>query len=210
MSNLIQITSVVADSIPEGKLQLVVRFKDTDKQPISAANRVRAIMLPANIWSDDDDVSKVKNNNLLSLFLHDAIEELAKSYLSTIIRDSNWMRLEVPEEHFFLSSLLEWQQEQSASTSRLNAEVIKAWVAGSYTIASIKEAHSEKHATALGEQFVKLAGPNHGLTPEKAEKILSNLWDNRDTDDNTGMRVMLRLQAIKNKKADGNLLEDLL
>lgn len=212
MTNLINITSVPAEKLEDGKKQLIVRFKDTDKQPISKENRVRAIILPANIWSNQYSVTSEVGSvaRSLSLLLADTIEELARDYLSTIVRDSNWQRTTVNEDAFSLSSLLAWQEERSISQGRLNGDLIKEWVGRSFTITAMKENHSEKHATALGELFVKLAGPNHGITAEKATKLLSTLWNEKDADDSTGLRVMMRLQAISKKKEGDNLLEDLL
>jgi hypothetical protein len=59
-------------------------------------------------------------------------------------------------------------------------------------------------------QLVKLAGPNHGLTPEKAGKILDNLWQASDADHLTGLRVMLRLQAIREATSADDLLSGIL
>lgn len=212
---LLNITSVPADKLATDQLQIVARWKDTDKRPISTANRVRAVILPATIWSGQLTVTALAGNNAtaaLRMHLLDSIEELAKSYLSTIVEESNWQRTQVPLQSFQLASLLAWQDERAALSGRLNGDEIKAWVATSTTIATITEKHGAAIAKALGEQLVKLASPNHGLTAEKAGKILANIWNAQDADTNTGLRVQLRLTAIRDKAADvgANVLDSIL
>lgn len=210
MTTLINITSVPADKLEATQMQVVARWKDTDKRPIAAANRVRAITLPVDLWTGDASVSTV-TNDVLRLFLLDAVADLAKEYLSTIVEESKWLRTQVPQEHFSLSALLAWQQERAALSGRLNGDEIKQWLKQSATIASIATKHGAEIAGALGDTFVKLASPNHGLTPEKAAKILSNLWDASDTDTNTGLRVQLRLTAISQKtESTANVLDSIL
>lgn len=211
MANLINITSVPAEKINENQLQLIARWKDTDKRPISAANRQRAVILPANIWTEDASVSAMESKEL-RLFLLDAVEELARKYLSTIVEESNWQRTEVNADAFTLSNLLTWSAEQSALSGRLNGEEIKQWLTSSVTIKTVSQKHGEQIAKALGEQFVKLASPNHGLTPEKAEKLLTNIWQTEDADSTTGLRVMMRIQAIRDKAQNqqANALDSIL
>lgn len=204
------ISSVVPESTKDDETLIVARWKNTDARPIAAANRARAVVIPSNLWSDDPSVRTMQSKEL-RLFLLDSIHELAKNYLSAIVEDSKWMRTEVPQEAFSLPSLLTWQAEQAAISGRLNGEEIRKWLASSITVTSIKTSHGEKVADALGSQLVKLASPNHGLTPEKAEKLLSSIWKQEDADSTTGLRVMLRLQAIRDKQQESeNLLDSIL
>lgn len=209
-TTLLTITSVPADTIGNDQLQIISRWKNTDAKPIAAANRVRTVILPANIWKNENDISHVQ---LMPLRLHilDSIAELAKDYLSSIIEESNHQRTQVPLESFTLTNLLAWQQERAALSGRLNGDEIKNWLTQSTTIANITTKHGKEIAAALGDQFVKLASPNHGLTPEKAAKILANIWDVADTESNTGLRVQLRLTAITQKNTSiDNVLDSIL
>lgn len=213
---LIQISSVAAETVKEDQLQIVARWKSTDKRVIPAANKERAIVLPASIWSGEFSVSMTTMNQdaakSLKLLMLDAVETLARSYLSTIVEDSNWMRTEVNEDAFTLNSLLTWNAEQSAISGRLTGDIVKEWLKTSITIKTITEKHGKEIADALGKQFISLASPNHGLTAEKAGKLLANLWQADDADSNTGLRVQLRLQAIRDKAANStaNVLDSIL
>lgn len=212
---LLNITSVPAEKLNSDQLQVTARWKDTDKRPISPANRVRAVILPATIWSGQITVTALAGNNAtaaLRMHILDSIGELAKDYLSTVVEESNWLRTQVPLQAFDLASLLAWQDERAALSGRLNGEEIKQWVASSFTITTVAEKHGAAIAKALGEQLVKLASPNHGLTAEKAGKILANIWNAADADSNTGLRVQLRLTAIRDKAADSgsNVLDSIL
>lgn len=211
MTTLITITSVPADKLADNQLQVVARWKDTDKRPIAAANRVRAVILPATIWTSNSDVTTITNGSF-RLFLLDAIAELAKDYLSYIVEASNWQRTQVNEDAFSISSLLSWQQEQAALSGRLNGEEISKWAKGSATVTAVATTHGAAIGDALAAQLVRLASPNHGLTPEKAGKILATLWKPEDADNNTGLRVQLRLTAIRDKssEASANVLDSIL
>lgn len=197
-ANMLTISSVPAAETKAEEMQIVASWKSTEKRQIPAANAKRAVILPANIWTEYPDIGKLENKDL-RLHVLDSIAELARAYLAHIVEDSNWQRTQVNLDAFTLARLLEWQSEQAALSGRLNSDEIKQWLKQSATISAVSAQHGEKIAGALGEQFAKLAGPNHGLTAERATKILATLWKEEDAESNTGLRVMLRLQAISKK-----------
>lgn len=201
---LINISSKPAETVGANELQIICTFKDTEKRPISAANKKRAIIIPANIWNDPTQ----NLQGSFKVFVLDAIEELAKSYLAAIVEESNWMRTQVPQEDFNLENLLAWQNQRAEASSRLNADAIKAWAEKSATVTNARTVHGDKVAAALVDTFAKLAGPNHGLAPDRATKILTKLWQAADNNDPTGVRVQLRMQGIIDKAS--KLQEDVL
>jgi hypothetical protein len=213
MTNLINITSVVPSTVEAGKQAITARWKngknpDGSTKLVADANRARTVLLPATIWTE----ALTTDDKPLKLFIADAIAELAKQYLAKICEDSNMSRTEVNEDAFSLSALLAWNAEQAAISGRLNGEEIKQWLSESVTVKAVTEKHGKEIATALGAQFVKLASPNHGLTPVKADKILANIFDAADADSTTGLRVMMRLQAIRDKveSTEANMLDSIL
>jgi hypothetical protein len=210
-TNLISISTVATESDTD-KLQIIAMWKNTEKKTVSPANRIRAIQLPVDIWSDVNINHAEKNvADQLKLHILDSIAELAKDYLSTICEESQMLRKEVPQSDFSLASLLAWNSERAAMSGRLNGDEIKNWLTSSETIKSISSIHGEAIGKAMGEQFIKLASPVHGLTPEKATKILTNLWNPSDAESNTGLRIQLRLTAISKKTADSaNVLDSIL
>lgn len=213
-TKLINISSVVQESIKDDEMQIVARWKESKEKTISPANRVRAIVIPANLWNNEmqSELHKDENvNKQLRLFVLDGIADLAKQYLSSIVEESNWQRSSVNLDAFTLRALLQWQSDQAAISGRLNGEEIRKWIASSATVTAVSTSHGAAVAKALGEQFIKLASPNHGLTPEKAAKLLSSLWKVEDADSTTGLRVLLRLKAISEKTADSaNVLDSIL
>lgn len=194
---LINITAKPQETVGANELQIVCTFKDTEKRPISAANKKRAVILPANIWND----STQNLQGSFKVFVLDAIEELAKSYLATIVEESNWLRAQVPLADFNLENLLAWQNQKNETSARLDAATIKAWAEKSATVTNARSVHGDKVAAALVDTFSKLAGPNHGLAPDRATKILTKLWQAADSNDSTGVRVQLRMQGIIDKAA---------
>jgi len=201
---LINISSKPAETVDATQLQIVCTFKDTEKRPISAANKKRAVILPANIWNDPTQ----NLQGSFKVFVLDAIEELAKSYLATIVEESNWLRTQVPLEDFNLENLLAWQNQKNETSARLDAATIKTWAEKSATVTNARTVHGDKVAAALVDTFAKLAGPNHGLAPDRATKILTKLWQAADNNDPTGVRVQLRMQGIIDKAS--KLQEDVL
>lgn len=194
-------------------MQVVSRWKDSKDKIVSPENRTRSVILPANIWggSFKCETGNENTDKLLRIHLLDSFAELAKDYLSAMCEESKMLRREIPLEQFTLSSLLAWQQEQAALSGRLNGEEIKKWIANSATVKAVESVHGAEIGKAMGEQFVKLASPNHGLTAEKAAKILANLWKPEDCENLTGLRVQMRLTAIANKPAQTqNMLDSIL
>ena len=208
MPTLINITSKPAETVNATQLQVIASWKSTEKQPIAAANSKRAVLLPANIWS----AQTANMENSFRVFVLDAIEELAKSYLSEIVKASNWMRTQVPQEDFQLENLLAWQNQRAEMSGRLDADTIKSWAEKSATVTNARTVHGDKVAAALIDTFSKLAGPNHGLAPDRATKILTKLWQAADNNDPVGVRVQLRMQGIIDKanKMQEDVLGDVL
>ena len=208
MSTLINISSKPAETVGANEMQVIATWKDTEKRPISAANKKRAIILPANIWS----AQTANMENSFRVFVLDAIEELAKAYLTEIVKASNWLRTQVPQEDFQLENLLAWQNQRAEMSGRLDADAIKAWAEKSATVTNARTVHGDKVAAALIDTFSKLAGPNHGLAPDRAAKILTKLWQAADSNDPTGVRVQLRMQGIIDKanKTQEDVLGDVL
>ena len=208
MTTLINITSKPQETVGANEMQIVCTFKDTEKRPISAANKKRAVLLPANIWNDPTQ----NMQGSFKVFVLDAIEELAKNYLAKIVEESNWLRTQVPQEDFQLENLLAWQNQRAEMSGRLDADAIKAWAEKSATVTNARTVHGDKVAAALVDTFAKLAGPNHGLAPDRATKILSKLWQAADSNDPVGVRVQLRMQGIIDKanKTQEDVLGDVL
>ena len=97
-------------------------------------------------------------------------------------------------------------------SGRLDADAIKAWAEKSATVTNARTVHGDKVAVALIDTFAKLAGPNHGLAPDRATKILSKLWQAADSNNPVGVRVQLRMQGIIDKanKTQEDVLGDVL
>lgn len=201
--NLLTISSTAQESVKETEMQIVATWKDTDKNPISKENRVRAVVLPATIWGNELKVAG--ENKMLRAFMFDSMEELAKDFLKSVVKDSNWMRREIPQESFTVSSLLTWKAEQDALSGRLTSDAILQWALKSKTVAKLQETKGEKIAEKFRSLLAKLAGPAHGLTKEQAGDILSKLWQIDDSDDTVGFKVQMRLEGIRDKKEENSI-----
>jgi hypothetical protein len=139
-----------------------------------------------------------------------ALEEIASERLADFCQSSNMMAATISADLFNVDALLAWNNERQQLQQRLTADEVKAWAPTSATVAAVTAKHGADHGKAMVAQLVKLAGPNHGLTPEKAGKILDNLWATSDADNLTGLRVMLRLQAIREATTADDMLDSIL
>lgn len=197
MNNLLNIVTV-APTAKDNERVIAATWKSTEKRTISPANKYRAVIVPDNIWHDGTSAAKT-HSPALAVLVDDAIEGLAKEYLSSIVEQSNWMRTQVPADDFTLSALLKWSEERAAMSGRLNGDAIKAWAEKSVTVKNFSTANGADKGEKLVQAFVKLAGPNHGWTPERAAKMITTIFAADDADDNIGARVLLRLESIRDK-----------
>lgn len=198
----------VSPEVPAGSMLIAYNWRSTAQKVVPESQKHRSIVIGESlILSDEVKAVAAKFRPLIV----DAITEVARERLADFCQSANMMAAAVSADLFSVDSLLSWNSERAALQQRLTADEVKAWASTSATVAAATSARGPEVGKAVADQLIKLAGPNHGMTPEKATKFLSVLWQAADADNITGLRVMLRLQAIaESSKNSAGLLDSIL
>lgn len=206
MSNPLYIHSV-APQVPADAVLVSYNWRSTEKRVVPDSQKHRSVLVPAAILFDSS-VALVPER--FRPMVQAALLEIASQRLADFCMDSSMAATTIGDALFATDALMLWNSERLALQQRLTADEIKAWAPTSATVQAILALHGKPHADALCAQLVKLAGPNHGLTPERAANLLAKLWKQADADSLVGLRVLLRLQAIKDAPTAESVLDSLL
>lgn len=197
----------VAPQIAEGLVLVSYNWRSTEKRIVPDSQKHRSVLVPATVIFDESVASVPARFRAM---IQSALLEIAAARLADFCMDSSMAATTINASLLSTESLLRWNSDRLALQQRLTADEIKSWAPTSATVLSVLAAHGKPAADALLVQLVKLAGPNHGLTPERAGKLLSALWKSEDADNLVGLRVLLRLQSIKEAPSAESVLDNLL
>ena len=197
----------VKPEVKNGEILIAYNWRSTAAKVVPESQKHRSIVIAADylVTQEVREIPAKFRGMVLS-----ALETIASERLADFCQAASMAATAVSAELFRVDALLAWNNERQLLQQRLTADEIKAWAPTSATVAAITANHGAAHGSAMVAQLVKLAGPNHGLTPEKAGKILDNLWAASDADNLTGLRVMLRLQGIREATSADDMLDAIL
>lgn len=207
-SNPLYIHSVAPEVPADGSMVLVsYNWRTTSNRVVPDSQKHRSVLVPAGLLFDQSvEAVPVRFRGMVQA----ALLEIASQRLADFCMDSSMVATTIGDSLLSTDSLMAWNADRIALQQRLTADEIKAWAPTSATVQAILAQHGKPHADALCAQLVKLAGPNHGLTPERAANLLAKLWKQQDADSLVGLRVLLRLQAIKDAPTAESVLDSLL
>jgi hypothetical protein len=181
-------------------------WRSSKEKVVPDSQKHRSVCIPAEILvTAEVKAIPVKFRGMVLA----ALETIASERLADFCQSSSMMATAVSADLFEVDALLAWNSERQQLQQRLTADEVKAWAPTSATVAAVIAKHGAAGGAAMVKQLVSLSGPNHNLTADKAGKILDNLWAAADADNITGLRVMLRLQGIRENAADA-LLDSIL
>lgn len=207
-ANPLYIHSVAPEVPADGSMVLVsYNWRTTTNRVVPDSQKHRSVLVPAAILFDAS-VSSVPER--FRPMVQAALLEIASQRLADFCMDSSMVATTIGDSLLSTDSLLSWNAARIALQQRLTAEEIKTWAPTSATVQAVRATYGKEPADAVITQLVKLAGPNHGLTPERAGKLLASLWQQSDADHIVGLRVLLRLQAIKDAPSAESVLDSLL
>ena len=193
MQNPIIIHTTNTTEAKPGELLISYNWRSTSQNPVAEANKYRGVCIPqGHIYTAEVLAVPAAYRPLLVA----ALEEIAAQRLADYCKQHTMHVTTVSADLFQAEALLAWNADRTALQQRLTAEEVKTWAATSATIAAISAQHSPAAAQALAATLAKLAGPNHGITPEVATKLMTNVWQPADTDSITGLRILTKLQGI--------------
>lgn len=186
-----------------GHIVIAYNWRSTDKRVVPDSQKHRSILVPESLVADES-VALVPST--YRPMVVDALVEIARARLADYCESSSMMATAISADLFAAPALMAWNADRIALQQRLTADEIKAWLPTSKTVAFATATHGDAVGKAVGEQLVKVAGPNHGMTPAKATNFLTRLWQAADADSITGLRLQLRLQVIAEGKSTDDVL----
>lgn len=146
------------------EVQISANARETAANKVSDAQRYR------NIWIPEFSLPSIEDK--FRPVLLSKLYELAKSRFELDMEESNRLATQVPASNYSLSGLLDFFATQSLS-GRMTKEAVEAWFIGSATRAYIVSKKDEATATKYGQQYAKMASPNHGVNPPTCTALLS-------------------------------------
>ena len=197
-----------------GEVQLSADRRSLDKsKPLSDAERIRRVVLPANHWGNLAATDNGTPSQGLTDILQTALRTLASSRLRDTLTENPLART-VPLADYTITSLLSWSADTASSRGALtfDREQVEAW----YPTSRIHAAMSTKGTQwveFMGNRLGALAAKNHGLKQEADALKLVSLLE-ADAADPLGSELIQRLSHIAKslaaRKADTVLsLDDL-
>lgn len=181
-----------------GQLVVFYNWRSTTNKTVPDSQKHRSVLVPEQMILTAEVAALPEKFRAIIL---DALTTIAGERLAEFCTNSNMMATTVSADLFAADSLLQWNADRKALQQRLTADELKAWVATSATVASATQLYGADVGRAVADQLVKLAGPNHGMTPERATNFLAKLWKFEDVQSVTGLRVQMRIQAIADSTA---------
>lgn len=182
-------------------------WRTTEKRVVPDSQKHRSVLVPSHVIYSQA-VREIPER--FREMIYSALLEIAAQRLADFCMNGNMAPTTIDASLFETDALMLWNSERIALQQRLTAEEIKSWAPTSATVQAVLATYGKEHADAVVAQLVKLAGPNHGLTPERAGTLLTKLWKQSDAESLVGLRVLLRLQAIKDAPSAESVLDSLL
>lgn len=182
----------------------VVSFsrKNTDKQPVTEAERFRCVQVPA--FSYTVTATPENAQQVFASVLADVVATTAGEILKDFCI-ANKYPTEIDAELLSFAKVLE-RMEQSQTSERLNAEQIAAWYEKSATKTDAEkrygsEEKGKKQQAALQSRYCSLASNNPGIPAELATKLLSYLSE-ADTTNAVCQSIAKKLARLQKVTVD--------
>jgi hypothetical protein len=182
----------VPQTLTDNQIAVIWSRRSTDKNPVAAENRYRAVVLPASRLQLPDGACTSKFQSLLQSTIH----QLAETKLQADLKDGMHLR-EVPEASLSLDAVLSfWAEEKQRQV--IDASAISKWLAESATFASLNPAQQAVWKT----QLPKIAAPSYAMifNAEMAAVIVSKIAD-ADLEHPAALFVCQRCNSVISKPA---------
>ena len=195
---MLAISTVELAAIPKGTILIESRRRSTKENPVTDAQRYRAICVPEMMILLPNEAAQSKFHQLLQ----SKIQELAEARFAEFIK-GNPLSSEVSAELFSINALLAYWAEEKKRAS-MSGEKILAWLKESATFASFTD---DKKKAAWSTILPKLAAPGFraAMTPAQATTVLAQINDS-DLEHPTAIFVVNRLNSIMQSAADVDAL----
>lgn len=205
-NNMLPIQTV-APALVVGEVMVSADKRSTKEKPLTDAERIRRVVLPAGFWGEFNvSMQDGSNSQGLKDILREAIRKIANDRLSDTLAETP-MQSTVAAADFTVSALLAWSEETASSRGSIpfKREEVEAWFTASKTQQNLvakwqaagKDAAQMKTLNEFAlKRFATLAAKNHGLKDAAdAEKLLA-LVAPEDAETGIGADVVGRIAHI--------------
>ena len=197
-------TEVTIDTVtPElkiGEIQLSADRRSSKENPLTDAERIRRVVIPANYWGELSASANGTANSGLRDILINGLKAIGSARLKDTLTENPLQRT-VKLSDYSVTNLLAWSEETAASRGSLtfDREQVEAWFPTTKLHAAMKE-KGEQYITFMQNRLASLAAKNHGLKkPEEADKLITLLAG--DTENGICSDLIQRLAHISKSLA---------
>lgn len=200
--NNTQVTiDTVVPTLNVGQIQISADRRSTKEKPLTDAERIRRVVLPANYWGE----MEATLNNEKSQGLTDVLREALKSIAGDRLRDvlaTDPMSRTVELKDYSVAALLSWSAESASSRGSITFTRDDAtnWFASSATAAAMLQKHGAKGLAVvqmLTNRFGALAAKNHGLKDAAEAVKLASIIDPADLEGEKAALVAEIIQRLE-------------
>ncbi len=198
----------VVPALSLGQVQLSADRRSTKEKPLSDAERIRRVVLPAGHWTEFAGSLSGERSQALTDLLRTALVAIGSDRLRDSLAADPMLRV-LPLQDFTVGSLLAWNAESSAGRGSItfSREQVEAWLGAvdCATMQAFKTRHEGKSnlpalVAFVTARFGVLAAKNHGLRETADCDKLIALIDPADFDGKHGSlvaEVLGRLEHVK-------------
>lgn len=169
-----------------GQIQLSADRRSTKEKPLTDAERIRRVVLPANQWGELQSTINGAASQSLTDVLREALKGIASERLRDTLTEAPMLRV-VNLDDYTVPALLKWNAETASSRGSITFTRDQAtdWFAKSATAAAMMQKHGAKGLAVVGmltNRFGALAAKNHGLKDVAEAVKLASIIDAKDLD----------------------------
>lgn len=204
----------VAPELKIGEIPVSADRRSTKEAPLTDAERIRRVVLPAGTWSTAAATLAGTHSQALTDVLTQALRSIANDRLKDYLAEQPLART-VALADYQVGALLAWSADTATSRGSLTftREQVEAWFPTSTLAARFTGKENAAKLAFVGNRLATLAAKNHGLKQESdADKLITLLAE--DAENTLVVELIGRLQHIAKgfaaKKADSTIsLDDL-
>lgn len=201
INNQSAVIQTVAPNLAIGEIQFKADKRSTKENPIPDAERIRRVVLPANVWGAIEGSIDGSKSQGLTDVLRSALRSIGDDRLKDFLAE-NPMSREIPVSMFTVSELLKWSEETATSRGSITftRQDAEKWFSD-HVWETIKGKYPENKQTAikgfLSNRFGALAAKNHGLSEASDATKLMTLIPDAAINLPTTIEIIGRLQHIE-------------
>lgn len=195
-----------------GQISLSADKRGTKEKPLTDAERIRRVVLPAGHWGELSATADGTPSQGLTDILRNALRDIGSARLKDTLAENPLART-VALSDYSVGALLAWNSDTASSRGSITftREQVEEWFTSS-AIHAAMQVRGAQWVDFVGKRLAALAAKNHGLKkPEDADKLVVLLAE--DASSSIGSELIQRLshisKSLQQRTADALSLDDL-